>query len=153
MRAKVGQIAAHLLRAAIEPNGLAADAVQITSLKVGESRLFTGVLSTATDVDVFKITSVPSGVTITADIDARSKYSGSTLDTYLRIFNSDGTQLVANDDYGGSWDSRASTTASSAGDYYVGVSTYGNDSYNVISGTGLKTGNSTGQYDVIISLS
>ena len=153
MRLKAGQIASHILRFAYEPNGASASAVPITGLDVGESRVFTGSMSSTTDVDVFKIVSVPSGATITVDVDAKTLSPASTLDSYARIFNSAGGVLAANDDSGGTTDSLVSASAASTGDYYVGISAYRNQTYFVLDGSGLTEATSTGPYKVTISLS
>ncbi len=151
MRAKVGQFASHLLKVALEPNSDASSAVVITALKAGESRVFSGVMADATDVDVFKV-SATSGTTMTVDIDAKTLSPASTLDSFVRIFDSSGTQLAFNDDSGGTTDSLATLSASTTGDFYIGVSAYKNQTYDVISGdTGLSQGTTTGPYLVKIS--
>ena len=153
MRLKAGQIASHLLRFAYEPNGASTSAVPITGLDVGESRVFTGSMSTTTDLDVFKIVSVPSGATITVDVDAKTLSPASTLDSYARIFNSAGTVLAVNDDSGATTDSLVSAAAASTSDHYVGISAYKNQTYGVLDGSGLTTATTTGPYKVTISLS
>jgi serralysin len=153
MRLKAGQIASHLLRFAYEPNGASTSAVPITGLDVGESRIFTGSMSTTTDLDVFKIVSVPSGATITVDIDAQSLSPTSALDSYVRIFNSAGTQVAFNDDEGAARDSFVTVAAAATGDHYVGISAYKNQTYGVLDGSGLTTATTTGPYKVTISLS
>ena len=153
MRLKAGQIASHLLRFAYEPNGASTSAVPITGLDVGESRIFTGSMSTTTDLDVFKIVSVPSGATITVDVDAKTLSPASTLDSYARIFNSAGTVLAVNDDSGATTDSLVSVAAAATGDHYVGISAYKNQTYAVLDGSGLTTATTTGPYKVTISLS
>ena len=153
MRAKVGQIASHLLKVAIEPNSVTSNSVVITGLKAGESRVFSGVLDTTTDVDVFKVVGVPSGATITANTDAKTLSPASTLDSFVRIFNESGTAVAFNDDSGGTTDSLVSYAATGTADHYVGVSAYKNQTYNVVDGTGLTTATTTGPYNVIISLS
>ena len=153
MRLKAGQIASHILRFAYEPNGASTSAIPITGLDVGESRIFTGSMATTTDLDVFKIVSVPSGSTITVDIDAKSLSPASTLDSYVRIFDSVGTQVAFNDDQGASTDSFVTVVAASTGDHYVGISAFQNQTYGVIDGSGLTTATTTGPYKVTISLS
>lgn len=81
------------------------------------------------DVDFYKVT-LAAGQSLTVDIDT-SYYS--SLNSYVRLFNSAGTQLTSNDDeegggygygYGGSLDSLLNYTASTAGVYFVGVSVH-----------------------------
>lgn len=152
MRAKVGQFASHLLKVASEPNSTTSQAVVISNLQAGDARVFSSALETATDVDVYKVGGVSAGVTITVDVDAKTLSPASTLDSYARIFNSSGTQIGVNDDSGGTTDSLVSVTAGATGDYYVGISGYKNQNYNVVDGSGLSTATTTGPYSVKISL-
>lgn len=102
---------------------------------------------TRDDVDLFKIT-VVAGQRASFNVDA---LNGSSLDTYLRIFNSAGTQLAANDD-GGPLNEAASKfsyleyTFSQAGTYYIGVSLSPNKTYSATTGTGDVPGGATGAY-------
>ena len=78
----------------------------------------------AGDRDLYKVT-LAFGDTLTADIDAES--IGSALDSYLRLFDATGTEIVHNDDSGNSVDSFLSYTATTSGTYYIGVSGLGTD--------------------------
>jgi predicted outer membrane repeat protein len=99
------------------------------------------------DIDLFEL-QVNAGNFITADIDAQ--VNGSTLDSYLRLFDDSGTELAANDDADGT-DSALSFLAPSTGTYYVGVSSFGNDAYNPsVEGSGSEEG--TGVYDIAIDV-
>lgn len=98
----------------------------------------------ARDVDLFRVT-LAAGQTITIDIDAQTLSGGSTLDSYLRLFNSAGRQLATNDDDGSSFDSLLTFRASTAGTYYVGISGYGNSGYNPTRAGSGRAG-STGVY-------
>lgn len=102
------------------------------------------------DVDLFRVT-LAAGQTITIDIDARTLSGGSTLDSYLRLFNSAGRQLAANDDDGSSLDSLLTFRASTAGTYYVGISGYGNSGYNPTRAGSGRAG-STGDYQARFAL-
>ena len=78
--------------------------------------------------------------------------AGSTLDSYLRLFNADGNELHANDDAGGG--NRGSYIFhrfffGQGGTYYVGVSGYRNQRYDAVTGQGDING-STGDYTLII---
>src|SRR5205823_5523662 len=73
------------------------------------------------------------------------------LDTYLRVFNSAGTQLAANNDGAAPGETASkfsylSYRFATAGTYYVGVSLNPNKSYNAITGTGDVAGGTTGAY-------
>ena len=103
------------------------------------------------DVDLYRVT-LAAGQSLVIDIDAQSLAGSSTLDSYLRIFNSAGKQLAVNDDAGGSLDSYLSVRATVAGTYYVGVSGYGNSSYNPNRAASGNRG-STGSYQVNFSFS
>ncbi|MFM9058605.1 MAG: DVUA0089 family protein [Planctomycetaceae bacterium] len=81
------------------------------------------------DVDLVGVT-VAAGGRLTVDIDARSLRGGSTLDSYLRVFDRSGRVVVSNDDHGGSLDSYVSVSLPTAGTYYVGVSGWGNAGYD-----------------------
>lgn len=104
------------------------------------------------DVDFYKV-NLSAGQSLTVDID--TPYYGS-LNSYVRLFSSSGTQVAYNDDedgggygygYGGSLDSLLSYTASSTGVYYVGVSGALNTSYNVnTAGSGIA--GTTGTYTI-----
>lgn len=154
-RAKVGQIASHLLKAANEPNGVTSEAIEITGLKSGESRIFSGAIGTSTDVDVFKLVGVTAETGVNVEVFAQRLSPASALDSYGRIFDSTGAQLWANDDRANpySTDSFVSTILRDNSDYYVGISAYGNSSYNVVSGSGLTAAGTTGPYRVKISFS
>jgi hypothetical protein len=103
------------------------------------------------DVDLYRVT-LAAGQTLVIDIDAQSLSGSSTLDSYLRVFNAAGRQLASNDDAAGSLDSYLSVRATIAGTYYVGVSGYGNSSYNASRAASGNRG-STGSYQVNFAFS
>jgi len=98
------------------------------------------------DVDLFRV-SLAAGQRLTIDVAARSLATPSTLDSYLRLFDSKGRQLAANDDTSGTPDSSLSFTAPKAGVYYVGVSGSGNVAYKPSRAGSGRTG-STGAYQI-----
>ena len=98
------------------------------------------------DVDLYRVR-LAAGQRLVIDIDARSLSGSSTLDSYLRVFDSQGRQQGANDDSGGSLDSYLAFTARTTGTYYVGVSGYGNSAYNATRAGSGRAG-STGVYQV-----
>ena len=69
------------------------------------------------DVDMYCFTVAQAG-TVTLDVNAQR--SGSSLDAYLRLFDSSGTQISANDDYYGL--DPAISESLAPGTYYAGVS-------------------------------
>lgn len=103
------------------------------------------------DVDFVRI-DVDRGSVV--NVDVRAAILGSTLDSYLRVFDSEGRPLSINgtlvqNDNGAfnSTDSSLSFIAPKAGTYYIAVSSSGNSTYNAnVSGSttaGLSTGNYT----------
>lgn len=105
----------------------------------------------ARDVDLYQVV-LAAGQTIVVDIDAQVLSGGSTLDSYVRLFNSKGRQVAQNDDGVGTLDSELSFRASKAGTYYVGISGYGNAAYSP-SRAGSGRNGSTGVYQVRFALS
>ena len=103
----------------------------VIGITSGELRL-SGVVgdgaSGSRDVDLYQVTLV-AGQTIIIDIDAVTLAGGSTLDSYVRLFDARGRQVAANDDSGGTLDSFLSRRVTASGTYYVGVSGFGNRFY------------------------
>jgi subtilisin family serine protease len=135
--------------APLEPNDTLATAT--SGLAAGASQAaFSGVIGdgqfTTRDVDMFSV-QLNAGQTVVAAI--RAAADGSTLDSYLRLFNASGTQLAFNDDFGGAFDSQITFTASATGTYYVGVTGYGNSTYSPTTG-GSGVAGSTGSYQITI---
>lgn len=107
------------------------------------------------DVDLYRI-SLSSGQTLEVDVDAYYDDNWnqiSSLDSYLRVFDSSGTQLASNDyayasnDASNSYDAYLSFTAATDGDYYIGVSPTSNPSYDPnVAGSGSNSYNNTGDY-------
>ncbi len=111
----------------------------------------TGAIDSATDVDIFSFT-VAAGQRISFDIDLPT---GSSLDSYLRLFDGNGTQLAVSDDKAGPGESPGSESYleysfTTGGIYYIGVSGFNNSNYNPVSGTGDVAG-STGAFTLIVS--
>ncbi|MCA9191342.1 MAG: pre-peptidase C-terminal domain-containing protein [Planctomycetales bacterium] len=99
------------------------------------------------DIDMGRI-SVQQGSTVTVNVNAAS---GSTLDSYLRIFDDQGREIARNDNFGAGSDSQVSFVATYSGTYYVAVSGAGNDNYNAnVEGTAAV--GSTGDYDITIQV-
>jgi serralysin len=99
------------------------------------------------DVDLYKF-QADAGDRIVIDIDAQ--IFGSFLDSFLRVFDSAGNEIAANDDFN-NLDSFISFNATTSDTYYVGVSGLSNTSYNpFVEGSGF--GFSTGDYSLSISV-
>ncbi|HEV3339043.1 MAG TPA: fibronectin type III domain-containing protein, partial [Pirellulales bacterium] len=113
------------------------------------------------DVDLYSI-SMAAGQHLLVAVEARALDEGgslSSLDTYARVFDASGNQLAYNDDSSNpftgvsSTDSSLSYVAASTATYYVGVSAYGNSTYNPnTAGTG-TAGGTTGAYRLELLLS
>ncbi len=133
--------------APLEPNDVIATATEGLAGS-GAEAVFAGVIgdgvNTSRDVDLFSVV-LSAGESLEAVV--RAQADGSTLDSYLRLFDASGRQLALNDDFGGSLDSRLTFSAGSGGTYYVGVSGYGNSGYSPVDGSGTRSG-STGPYQV-----
>lgn len=103
------------------------------------------------DVDLIEF-QLDAGDRVTIDIDAAE--FGSELDSVLRLFDSDGNELVVSDDDPAldedfTLDSFIDFTAEFSDTYYVGVSSFSNFDYDpFVEGSGI--GGSTGEYDIEI---
>ena len=76
----------------------------------------------------------------------------SGLDTHLRLFDAAGNQILANDDLIGT-DSGILFPVSTAGTYYLGVSSAGNTLYDVGVPDSGTAGTSDGDYQLVVSRS
>ena len=99
------------------------------------------------DVDLFQV-QLDLGDRLTIDIDA--EINGSSLDSILRLFDSEGNEVAVNDDFD-SLDSFISFDASVSDIYYVGVSSFSNFNYDpLVADSGW--GGSRGSYTIDINL-
>jgi hypothetical protein len=125
-----------------------------------------GVISTATDVDMFKVY-LRKG-TASFDIDTKENGIGG-LGSYIRIFDANGRSLGANNDGQAPdetpiprnrnadrefFDSYLSVKIPADGWYYVGVSNWQNTSYDPKTGANDRTGNRhlTGAYQLTVTI-
>jgi subtilisin-like proprotein convertase family protein len=107
------------------------------------------------DVDLYQL-EMQAGDRITANIDA--VINGSELDSMIHVFNTNGKLVAFNDDGAGPdedpffvFDSYLSFTATKAGTYYIGVSSYGNSNYDpLVEGSG--SGETTGDYTLEVKM-
>jgi subtilisin family serine protease len=130
----VGQVIAS---ATVVPSG--AGAVRLEGI-IGDGRFG------RRDVDMYRVR-LEAGQTLVIDVDARSLPEESTLDSFVRVFDSRGILRRFNDDFGGSRDSRLVIRPQKAGVFYVGVSGYRNSTYDARTGRGARDG-STGTYQL-----
>ncbi len=129
-----------------ESSGVVGDSVRVVgSGTIGDNP---ALANADEDVDLVRI-ELDRGARLTVQVDAAS--IGSTLNSYLRLFDAEGNELARNDDRPGSTDSLITFTAPRTGTYYIGVSGSGNIAYKpAVSGTAV--GGSTGNYDLIIDV-
>ena len=107
------------------------------------------------DYDFYAVRNVQSGSNILVDIDARD--NGSSLDSYIALYDSNGVRVASNDDdfSGGQFtlDSFLEYDVTSTGDYFVAVFGFGGqfigDPFDSSTGIGNA---STGFYDVSIGI-
>ena len=105
------------------------------------------------DVDMYRFT-VTAGQVVDFDIDTTLNGPGG-LGSFIRLFNSQGTELASNDDAAApgetlGFDAYLRYTFSTAGTYYLGVSNFNNILYNSVNGNGDTAGglNSIGSYQL-----
>jgi hypothetical protein len=106
------------------------------------------VLKSVNQVDLYKIHLFNAGDKVTASVSAQN--AGSGLQSILRVFDGNGQQLALGDQEGG--DPQLTFQAKAAGDYFVGVSSDGDNAYDpnmTLSGHG---GTSTGLYTLDLQL-
>jgi hypothetical protein len=110
-------------------------------------------LSDASDVDLLAVY-VNNGATIAFDTGSRD---GSSVNTYLRLFDSKGNQVASNDDGAAPGEPASKLSylkftvpATSDGIYFLGVSSSANKNYSPSTGGGDAGGSSTGAYHLSI---
>ena len=109
-----------------------------------------------TDVNMVSF-SVSAGQVVDFDVDTVLNGPGG-LGSYLRLFNSQGIELVFNNDAAApdesviGFDAYLRYTFASAGTYYLGVSNSNNTQYDPVTGNGDTAGgaNATGSYQLIV---
>ena len=95
------------------------------------------------DVDMFSINVTAADVGRTYAFTTSQPTDGKMVDTYLKLFNANGTQLAYNDDFGKTLYAQLVWTPTAVGTYYLGVSSYENRGYTpstAASGPGGKGG-------------
>jgi hypothetical protein len=103
----------------------------------------------AVDVDLYAF-KAKAGEALTATTSPAA--GGTSMDTYLRLFDANGNELASNDDFGGGLYSRIENFVFSAsGTYYVGVSGYPNYYYSPNT-AGSGTAGGTGDYRLDVNL-
>jgi V8-like Glu-specific endopeptidase len=107
-----------------------------------------GSVSSGNDVDMYSFTTT-AGSRVGIDIDI----AGQDLDSWLRLFDSNGVELLESDDDVGPGDephfreSYLEYTIPTDGTYYFGISAFSNSNYDPITGAGDTSGSTTGGYE------
>jgi hypothetical protein len=92
-----------------------------TMAELSINTVITSNLYESRDHDWFKV-ELEANKQYQFDLQKASK--NSNLDTYLRLRDSNGKELVFNDDFGRSLDSRLTYKSASSGDYYIDAASY-----------------------------
>ena len=103
------------------------------------------------DIDVYKIT---LQITSALNIQLSPVTGGVNFAPTLRLFDSLGNQLDISTNTGVGYPSIATSFGQplATGTYYVGVSSSGNDTYNITNATGIGGGSSEGDYQLQVQL-
>lgn len=136
-----------------EPNDILTAATFLNATVSGGIRVNGQTLGNGTfgalDVDLYRL-DLPSPGQISAEVIARRRPGGSSLDSYLRLFNALGQELAANDQFAG-FDAGVDFFVNTAGTYYLGVSGFNNSRYNPgVGGSG--SAQSLGVYDFSVAV-
>ena len=103
------------------------------------------------DIDLVRV-NLQAGSVVTVRASATAVFPASPLDPYVRIFDSIGRQLFANNDFGGSRDAEITFTVPADGVYFIGISGSTNAAYNPnVAGSG-SGGGSQGQYELTVDV-
>lgn len=127
----------HVLTQKASSGGISESSAVITTGMIGSS---------TTDVDVYRVW-MDSGTTLGVSISNRGSKK---FDTYLRLFDAGGRELLKGDQGGIGGKDTMTYRVSNSDYYYVGVSSYKTRSYNPNS-TGGRTAGTTGSYQLSIS--
>jgi uncharacterized delta-60 repeat protein len=124
-----------------------------TAAAIAPGKSVSGSLASDVDVNLYRIV-IGASETISFDLDAAS---GSSIDSYLRLFDAKGNQLAFNDNAaapgeGAGIDSYLKYHFSKTGTYYLAVSDHLNTGYSATSGTQDIGGGTKGKYSLTIKL-
>ena len=124
------------------------DEICETDLVLIDGQTLPGAINPVRDVDLYAIEILPSRVG--REITFNLNETDGSFDTYLRLFDDTGDELDDDEDGGPGNNSEIEFTFSSAGTYYLGVSTSGNEDYDPNDGSDLDTDrfSSTGTYEI-----
>ncbi|MCC0179023.1 PPC domain-containing protein [Waterburya agarophytonicola K14] len=137
------------------------EAIESNVSSTGEtSAVLTQAIDAASDVDLYQF-QLDAGEGIALNINAAAQESD--LDSYLRLFDFEGNELAFDDDDDRNIeaddttaDSLLNFVAETSGEYYIGVSSEGNTTYDPINGStnfSNTSGFSTGNYELSFDIS
>ena len=141
-----------------DPDNTISEAIERENITEG-NRSIVGEIATNNDVDLYQF-ELERGEGVTFDISAATE--DSDLDSYLRLFDSQGNQLAFDNDddnniaEDSNFDSLLRFAVDISGEYYLGVSSDGNTDYNPTEGYDNftpTTGLTTGSYSLAIDRS
>ncbi len=143
-----------IFRGPLEPNDAITQATPVVLNASGSARFDNLVIGDGVfqglDVDIFRVFANGPSL-LSAQAFARSLPVPSTLDTVVRLFDSNGTELARNDNFDG-LDSKLEYFVAAGGFFYFGVSAYPNENYFAATeGSGIA-GETTGAYSVEFSV-
>ena len=144
-----------------DPDNTISEAVDSNISSTGTtSTVLTDSINSMSDVDIYSF-QLDAGDGITLDLNAATQ--DSDLDSYLRLFDSEGNELAFDDDDDNNVvsedttaDSLLNFVANTSGEYYIGVSSQGNSTYDSLNGStnfSNTSGFSTGNYELAFEIS
>lgn len=139
-----------IFRGPLEPNDATTEATPVVLNASGIARFDDLVIGDGvhqeTDTDFFRVFAGGPSL-LTAEIFARSLPVPSTVDTVLRLFDSNGVELARNDNFNG-LDSKLEYFVNAGGFFYFAVSAFPNTDYSpVTAGSGVVS-DTTGAYSI-----
>jgi len=126
------------------PEFTGSGSASLTGLQIGDG------VQGGDDVDLFEIV-IPPGGPIRAGVIAQNRTGGSELDSFIRLFDNAGNELVANDEFNGQ-DALVDFFVPTGGSYFIGVSGFPNTSYDPTQAGSGVGGQATGIYDLDIGV-
>lgn len=117
--------------------------VQVEQLSLTETLAGSGFNVHAVDVEAGQRISIET---------MQSSHGSRWMDTVVRLFDAEGNEIAVNDDGGEGFFSLLDYEFDESGRYYIGVSSYGNSTYDVFDANSGRVGSSSGEYQLMITL-
>ena len=154
------EIAVGEVKADSDPDNILSEAIASGASSKGKKNVsLTGRIASEEDVDIYQV-QLDLGDGLKANLDTTDLDSG--LDSYLRLFDSEGNELASNNNgkanlpNGSDLDSLLTFAAPKSGTYFVGVGSNGNTNYDAVRGRNNftpSTGFSRGNYALNLNIS